>query len=229
MMRVWERDMSRDSASSQARRCYALALTALGLLAGCETVSDVRGRAVVEQREPGWRDILQPADQARLLGLGTSWATALEQARRGGFSRRIANEGALLDPQAGLSRAAPAPGSYRCRLIRIRPGSRRVPAFVVRGPYFCDVGAAPDYLSLTQQTGPERPGGHLWEDSDSRMIFIGAAARGRDDGPPAYGEQPDRNVVGVFERVGQFRYRLVLPAPASGATLEVIELIPALT
>lgn len=210
-------------------RCAALALAAVGSLAGCETVGDLRSRAVVEQFEPGWRDILHPADHERLLAIGPTWATALEQARRGGFARRVANEGALLDPGAALARAAPAPGSYRCRLIRIRSGSRRVPAFAVRGPYFCNVEADGVMLTLTQQTGSDRPGGYLWEDSDRRMIFIGAAAQGREESPPAYGERAERNVVGVLERVGQFRYRLVVPEPTSGATLEILELIPALT
>lgn len=221
--------MSQHGAPILARLGFgAVALAVCTLIGGCQIRSDVRSRAVVELHEPGWRDMLQSADQARLLAIETSWATALEQARRGGFTRRIASEGALLDPRAGLSRAEPAPGSYRCRLIRIKPGSRRVPALVIRGPYFCDVGASPELLSLSQQTGPERPSGHLWEDSDSRMVFIGAAAHGREGSPPAYGDRADRNVVGVFERVGQFRYRLVVPAPESGATLEILELIPAL-
>ncbi|WP_166039302.1 DUF4893 domain-containing protein [Sphingosinicella sp. YJ22] len=205
------------------------AFAALALLAGCATGRGQANRAVVEQPEPGWRDILSPADQARLDGLDSSWTTALEEARRGGFTRRVANEGALLDPAGALPRAAPAPGSYRCRLIRIRPGSRRVRAFTSSVPYFCDVGAAAEMLSLTQQSGPERPGGYLWADGDGRMIFIGAAARGRESGPPAYGDSGERNVVGILERVGQFRYRLVMPAPANGATLEILELIPALT
>ncbi len=210
-------------------RCGLLAAAALGLLAGCETLREQRIEAVVEQPEPGWRDILHPADDERILDLDRAWASALDQARRGGFARRVANEGPLLDPEAALPRAAPAPGSYRCRLIRIRPGSRRIRAFTVRGPYFCHVGADTAMLSLTQQTGSERPGGYLWEESDIRMIFIGAAARGREDGPPAYGDIAGRNVVGILERVGQFRYRLVVPDPASGATLEILELIPALT
>jgi len=210
-------------------RSSVAALAALAALAGCTTVRQQASRAVVEQPEPGWRDILNPFDQTRLQGIGPSWTAALEEARRGGFERRVAAEGALLDPQSALPRAAPAPGSYRCRSIRFRPGSRRVRAFSVRGPYFCDVGADGEMLSLTQQNGPERPGGYLWVETDSRMIFIGAMARGREDGPPAYGDDSERNVVGILERVGQFRYRLVMPAPGNGATLEILELIPALT
>ena len=61
------------------------------------------------------------------------------------------------------------------------------------------------------------------------MIFIGAAATGREQVPPAYGDDAERNIVGIVERIGPFRYRLVVPDPASGATIEVLELIPALS
>jgi hypothetical protein len=57
------------------------------------------------------------------------------------------------------------------------------------------------------------------------MVFVGANALLRETAAPAYGERPDRNVVGVFERVDNFRYRLALPW-RPGAPLEVYELVP---
>ncbi len=44
--------------------------------------------------------------------------------------------------------------------------------------------------------------------------------------PPAYADNPERDVIGVVERIGDFRYRLVLPRPR-GAILEIYELVPA--
>jgi hypothetical protein len=43
----------------------------------------------------------------------------------------------------------------------------------------------------------------------------------------SYGEDPSRNMAGVFERVGPLRYRLVVPKPRGLAKLDVIELVPA--
>ena len=211
-----------------------LALAAAGLLAGCETARPEQpapeAAITIEQPpEPAWRGIMHPEDQNRLSDVETAWMRALDEARGGGFTRRLASEGALLEPDSALPRAALPPGSYRCRLIRIAPATRRQRALTTRGPYFCHVGADGPMLSLTQQTGTERPGGYLWEDGDQRMIFIGATARGREEVPPAYGDNAERNVVGILERIGPFRYRLVMPDPGGDATLEVLELVPALS
>ena len=56
-------------------------------------------------------------------------------------------------------------------------------------------------------------------------MFIGAQAWGADEkGYPTYGQMPERDQIGVFERVGNDRWRLVLPWPKQEAKLEVLEL-----
>lgn len=122
-----------------------------------------------------------------------------------------------------MPRAAPPPGSYRCRVARLgsEPGPRAVQRFPV---HFCHVGVEGALLSFTKQTG-ERLEGYLFVDSDIRMIFLGA--RGSDDSRiPAYGVDETRDVAGIVERTGPLRYRIVIPWPRSGAALEVIELAP---
>jgi hypothetical protein len=170
--------------------------------------------------------LLQPADLDRVDRVADAWEEGLDAARRGGFSSRVRADGALLDPAGALPRAAPAPGSYRCRLVRLGSPVRRR-AYVSDAQSFCYVGVEGELLSLTRQTGPRRPGGYLHSDSDARLIFIGAVASGREDVPPAYGADPERNVSGVFERIGPFRYRLVVPYPEGGPKIEVLELTPA--
>jgi len=58
------------------------------------------------------------------------------------------------------------------------------------------------------------------------MIFIGAVALGAERMPPAYGETRERDMVGVLERVGPFRYRLATPVARGTAILDVMEMIP---
>ena len=53
-----------------------------------------------------------------------------------------------------------------------------------------------------------------------------AAALGGEDQPLAYGDDPKRDMAGVFERVGPFRWRLVIPWPQSTSKLDVFELTP---
>ena len=202
-------------------------------LAGCQTTPPAASTATIvappaatAPAAPAWAALLQAQDLDRLQRLDAAWSAGLAAARRGGFARRVQADGALLDPAGALPRAAPAPGSYRCRLVRLGAAARRR-AYTSDASSFCYVGVEGPLLSLTRQTGTTRPGGYLHTDTDTRQIFIGAAATGREEVPPAYGNNPARNVSGIFERVGPFRYRLVVPWPADGAAIEVLELIPA--
>jgi hypothetical protein len=96
------------------------------------------------------------------------------------------------------------------------------------GQGFCFVGVERDQLSLTVEAGPRRIGGYLWEEKESgRLIFLGATGpRGMPIG--AYGDDRERNIVGLFERIGPFRYRLALPWRGD-SKLAVVELSPAPT
>lgn len=170
-----------------------------------------------------WRNVATPADRDRVERVGEAWAPALARARAGGFADEIKAEGPLLDPQAALPRAAPSPGSYRCRMLKLG-GSIGFRAFP---PYFCYVEAEGPLLILDKQTGSERPAGRVWNDGDEQLVFLGALELGNEDTPPAYGARPERDMAGVVQRVGPFRWRLVVPATRPGASLDVLELVPA--
>lgn len=171
---------------------------------------------------PEWRLIALPADRERLDRLQAAWTVALDETGGRSTAAQVRAEGALLDPGAGQAWPQPSPGPYRCRLLRF--GGRR--AFTGYPAYFCDITDEGDLLALTKTSGGERPGGYLWPDGDERMIFLGAIALGGEPVPSPYGEDRERDAAGIFERVEPFRYRLVMPWPPSGATLDVLELIP---
>jgi hypothetical protein len=173
-----------------------------------------------------WRSILQLEDSSRLERLSDAWSQSLAVVRGSRFSRGMTAEGALLQPDGGLPRAQLPPGSYRCRTITIRRDGRS--SYTAEEAQFCHVGVQGELLSFTKQTGSRRPGGYLYDDGPARLVFIGATARGRAAVPP-YGAMADDNVVGVVERVGPFRYRLVVPWPRDGAIIQVTELTPAPT
>lgn len=195
------------------------------LLASCQTRPEPPAPPAVFAGRPvgeNWRSVARPEDQDRLARLDQAWTEGLAEARA--FAGQIRAEEALLEPGAALARAALPPGSYRCRLLRL--GGRR--GLTVYPPYFCHVGVEGELLSFTKQTGSERPGGYLWSDGDRRMVFLGALAALGQSTPPAYGEDPASEVAGIVERVGDFRYRLVMPRPRAGAIIDVLELVPAL-
>jgi hypothetical protein len=200
-------------------------------LGGCAQQKERPQIVVAEIEKPaaGWKSVARDEDVAKIEALDGAWAEALAAARRGGFSKQIASEGPLLQPTGALARAAPSPGAYMCRLIRIGPAEPRGAAYNAFKPFFCNIGVNGEQLSITKQTGSERPAGYLWEQegNSSRLVFLGSLALGTEDAPLAYGDDPTRDMAGVFERVAPFRYRLVIPRPRGTSKLDVIELVPA--
>lgn len=208
-------------------------LPAMLLIGGCQkTVQSADPETpatLVAPEQKGWRGVANQEDIVRIETLGEAWTEGLALARKGGFPKAMSEEGALLDPEAALPRPEPAPGSYMCRVVRLGSEKPRTPAFQAFKPFFCHVGVNPENkLSITKQTGSERPAGYLFPDGEAaRMVFLGSLALGNEDAPAAYGDDPTRDMAGVFERVAPFRYRLVIPRPRGTAKLDVIELVPA--
>jgi hypothetical protein len=208
------------------------ALLALALLAGCATKPKLPPgvHPSVEVGPPlkseAWKAVATATDQDRLARLGLAWQEALAEARKTNPGD-VAHEGKLLLPRSGLPRPAPTPGSYNCRVITLGKATAKGKSFESFRPFFCYVEVEGDQLTIVKQTGSQRPSGRLWEDDDpNRMIFLGSLALADEEQPLAYGDDPKRNMAGVFERIGAFRWRLVIPWPQGDAKLEVFELTP---
>ena len=208
------------------------ALFALALLGGCATKPKLPPgvHPSVEVGPPlkseAWKAVATVTDQDRLARLGLAWQEALAEARKSNPGD-VAHEGKLLLPRSGLPRPAPTPGSYNCRVLTLGKATAKGKSFESFRPFFCYVEVEGDQLTIVKQTGSQRPSGRLWEDDDpNRMIFLGSLALADEEQPLAYGDDPKRNMAGVFERIGAFRWRLVIPWPQSDAKLEVFELTP---
>jgi hypothetical protein len=205
--------------------------TALLALAGCTTGGGREGprpsiTAEPQTRADVWQGIATDADKSRISRLGLAWQEALQEARRGS-GREVDSEGALLRPRAALPRPAPTPGSYYCRLIKLGKATTQAPTFERFKPFFCYVEVEGDLLTIVKQTGSQRPAGRLWEDDKpDRLIFLGSLALGDEQQPVAYAEDPKRDMAGVLERIGPFRWRLVIPWPQNSSKLDVFELTP---
>lgn len=200
-------------------------------VAGCQTTQAPRPVAIVAPveapRENDWQLIVSTADATRIGAIGASWDAALADVRSHGGAKAIAAEGELLDPKAALPRPAPPPGIYHCRVVRLGlTAENHTKAWAAFKPFFCFVAVEGPLLTFTKGSGTHRPGGRLWDDSDTRMIFLGSVSA-KPDGPlPAYGDDPMSNQVGVVERIGDFRWRMVIPGSTPEAKLDVMELLP---
>jgi hypothetical protein len=211
-----------------ARRLSLLLLPAAAL-AACTPPAAQRPRAVtgsvaVEETEP-WRETATAASISAIDALPVRWAAA-RAAASARNSRAIAGEAALLAAEGALPRPDPAPGPYRCRTVRVAPGAARARVVIASRWDFCFVGADQQgTLSLTVDLPADRVGGYLYQGKDAlTLVFLGGGVPRGARRPLAYGESEASDVVGIFQRIDDFRYRLVV---APGADLLVYELIAA--
>lgn len=176
---------------------------------------------VQDQPQSRWETLVTPEDTTRLNGLPQVWtkARATVPAR---LKAKLVQEGALVDPLSALDLPTLPPGPYYCRLVRL---GGPVP-FVTYKPDFCTVAGTAHSLSFTKQSGSILPGGWLFADTDKRQVFLGTFRSAQSKSAPAYSVNKAQDVAGVVERVGPFRWRLVLTQAGGGALLDIYELVP---
>jgi hypothetical protein len=170
-----------------------------------------------------WRDYANAEDEGRIARLDAAWAKAVESVNKGRHETEFANLGPLSDPKVSLPRPHPAPGVYRCRTIKL--GHRM--GMIAYDWFKCRIELTPGGdLVFSKLTGSQRSFGKLYPGEGNRLVFIGTQAWGNrpEDTAPAYGQDPLRDQVGVWERIGDQRWRLALPWPRVESDLDLVEL-----
>ncbi len=175
-----------------------------------------------------WRKVARADDQDRVARLYGAWGAALSEADTE-YGAMIDAKGMLLVPKAALTgNLQPGPGTYRCRTIKVGSMDGKGLAYVEYPWFKCSIDLTPGGdLILTKTTGSQRTRGLLYPDTENpnRLIYVGAQAWGMDEkGFPTYGQMPERDQVGVFERIGTERWRMVVPFPKQESKLDVLEL-----
>lgn len=175
-----------------------------------------------------WRQVASAADASLLGRLDQAWRLGRAEAEDAGFASQVEALGPLVDPNAGrMDRLQPPPGTYRCRTVKL---GRRVEgqglAFVAYPFFACSVDLPPGGdLVLTKTTGSQRLRGLLYPEGDRRLVYLGAQAWGDETAYPAYGQNRERDQIGVLERIGDARWRLAIPWPKQEAKLELLEIV----
>lgn len=176
-----------------------------------------------QQATDNWRDYALPADVTRLERLDAAWDRALRRAWEEGHGADITKLGALMKPHPDLApNPHPGPGDYRCRTYKV--GGTL--GFIAYANFRCRVELSPGGdLTLTKLTGSQRPHGSFYPYEDDRLVYLGGQAWGsQEEGASDYGDIPERDQIGVLERLGDNRWRLVLPWPRVESDLDIIEL-----
>lgn len=175
-----------------------------------------------------WRGIITSIDRDRYRRLDSAWTLALQQARRQAGSGDLNSLGDLIDPDAGRRGVAPPPGAYRCRTVKLgSQGGEEGLGYVVYGWFACRIEQTPNGLKFAKETGSQRPSGLLFPEDDRHMVMLGSMALASEPPANSYGQRPDRDLVAVLERIGDRRWRLVIPWPQNESNLDLIELVPA--
>lgn len=204
------------------RRIVTLALCSL--LAACAVQAPpprvVLVSTVTVEEPAEWRKSITPEDDLRLDRLRGDWDKLHAQLP----SRVRTAQGRLVDPGAGLDHPILTPGSYRCRIVRLR-GPARGPASVrSTASDFCFVSASDEGFAFVKQTGGDPTAGYFYLDG-KRYVFLGARQRRAGDNSLGYGNEPARDLIGVVERVGSFRWRIAV-AGSDERQLDIYELTP---
>lgn len=174
-----------------------------------------------------WRRMATPQDRYRLRGWRTAWATAFDRAGKAGLGKEIAEQGALFDPDRALDMPVPPPGEYRCRVFKVGANAAAAGEFTSYPWFRCHVELEGDVFSLTKTGGSQRPVGLIFKDTPTRAIFLGTMMLGDEKRPIDYGRDAGRDMIGAVERVGQDRWRVILPYPRFESITDVMELVPA--
>jgi hypothetical protein len=211
--------------SGPVPRIFAPTLFVLLALAGCTRSREVVAPPNAERPNDTWRSLVTDDDRSRVRKWRDAWTEALAQAQPASAAA-IAREGPLLDPDTALPGARIPAGDYRCRTIKLGTQSGHA-AFTAYEPRLCRIGAEGTRLHFSVIDGPQRPLGTFFPDTARRMIFLGTLQLGDEALAYRYSRDRERDMVGLLERIGDRRWRLVLPHPHFESLLDVIELVPA--
>ena len=173
----------------------------------------------------GWQQVATEADRQRLRDWRTAFTRALEQARGGGHAADVEREGTLLDPDAAAGGPIPN-GDYRCRVIKVGAKSEGLLNFIAYPAFRCRVSQQGALQHFDKLSGSQRHHGTIYPGDRLRGVLLGTMVLGDETRAYQYGRDPERDLAGWVERIGERRWRVLLPYPHYESTLDVIELVP---
>jgi hypothetical protein len=203
-----------------------LAFGSAVLIAGCASHRTEQPRTAAAA-PPDWRTIATDHDRQRVREWRTAWVRALAKVQASGQRIALTREGALLQPDVAIDWQDPPPGDYACRVIKMGAKQPGLLDYVAYPAFTCRIRREDGLMSFAKLTGSQRPIGHFLPfPGQQRMVFLGTLQLGDEGRSLEYGQDQERDMAGIVERIGERRWRLVLPYPAFESTVDVLELVP---
>ncbi len=207
------------------RRLRPGSVVLAGLMLTGAALSLPAAAAAEDARDVDWRKVATRQDRERLRGWRDAWVQALARVRATPEgAAELALDPVLFDPDRVIQGAALRPGDYRCRVHRlggVGPNSKPLLRGGWTGCRVAENGITRRFVT----DGDQRASGNLFDSTDSRTVFLGTLALGDEDRPMRYGRDTRRDMAGLVERIGERRWRLVLPFPGFQSTLDVMEIV----
>ncbi|MDO7840817.1 DUF4893 domain-containing protein [Sphingomonas immobilis] len=204
-----------------------LALAGCGHKAPAPEISAGPAAGTNLPRVADWRQVATDDDRDRIRGWRNSWTAAVAKARAGGRGPAIDALGLLADPDRALDEPTPPPGAYRCRTYKIGANGTAMADFTSYPATECHIENEGEVSSLYNVGGAQRPVGLIFPDTVARAVFLGTLVLGDETKSLQYGKDPRRDMAGYVERIGERRWRLVLPSPRFESLLDIVEITPA--
>lgn len=198
------------------RYVFAAVVTAV-LVGGCAG----RDRAPTTT-STDWRRVATDADRGRLRGWREAWTAAMSSAKTHGDMPAIMAQGRLFDADRAMTRPVPPAGDYRCRVFKL--GATR--PYAAYPAFDCRIDEEGDVASFHKTGGSQRPVGLIFTGAAARAVFLGTMMFGDETRPIDYGRDAARDMAGFVDRIGERRWRIVLPYPRFESMLDVIEIVP---
>ena len=117
-------------------------------------------------------------------------------------------------------------GRYKCRVIKLGAKNESNLNYIGYPAFECRVSQERELQSFYKLTGSQRQAGLLYPADPLRQAFLGTLVLGDESRAYKYGTDTDRDLAGWVERIGDNRWRMILPYPHFESTLDVIELVP---
>ncbi len=201
----------------------------ISLVLGTLPLSGCAHTAAARAPEP-WQHAIREPDRKRLAGLWSAWTRSLAEAGKAGRGADIAGLGDVAVPDVAKTAALPAPGAYRCRVIKLgqheaASATTMTKAFAINDFAPCSIALLGGHWQFGLAGPTQSLAGRLYPNGD-HMVFLGTMALNGESGVMAYGSDPDRDQVGVLRAIGANHWRLELPWPKWQSNLDIIEIMP---